>query len=111
MVSGMISSIGLRPIVHFYGNINARVYKELLCPHAVPHLCKGTVETSIFMQDNAPCHKAKTELSFLEEEEIAVIKWPPQSLDMNPIENLWKIIGEKVLYFDPSPRPKNAIPR
>ena len=46
------------------------------------------------MQDNVPCHKAKT-LSFLEEEGIAVMKWPPQGPDMNPIENVWKIIREK----------------
>ena len=74
MVWGMISSVGVGPIVHFHGNINASVYKELLRQHALPHLHKGTVETPIFMQDNMPCHKAKTVLSFLEEEGIAVVK-------------------------------------
>ena len=64
----MISSAGLGPIVRFQGNINASVYKELLRQHALPHLRKGTVETPIFMQDNAPCYKAKTVLSFLGEE-------------------------------------------
>ena len=43
----------------FHGNINASVYKELLRLHAFPHLHKGTVETPIFIQDNAPWHKAK----------------------------------------------------
>ena len=62
----MISSVGVGPIVCFHGNIKASVYKELLCQHALPHLCKGTVETPIFMQDNAPCHKVKTALGFLE---------------------------------------------
>ena len=72
----MISSAGVGPMVRFHSNVNASVYEELLCLYAVP-LHKGTVETPIFMQDNAPCHKAKTVLSFLEEERIAVMKWPP----------------------------------
>ena len=40
------------------------------------------------LQDNVPCYKAKIVLSFLEEEGIGVMKWPPQSPDMNPIENV-----------------------
>ena len=67
----MISSAGVEPIVYFHGNINVSVYKELLGQLALPHLCKGTVETPLFMQDNVPCHKAKTVLRFLEEEGIA----------------------------------------
>ena len=59
MVWGMIFSVGVRPIVCFHGNINASFYKELLHRHALPHLRKETVETSIFMQDNMPCHKVK----------------------------------------------------
>ena len=65
------------------------------------HLHKRTVESPIFMQYNAPGHKAKTVLSFLEEEGIAVMKWPLQSPDMNPIVNLWKIIGEKAQNRNP----------
>ena len=29
------------------------------------------------------------------------MKWPPQIPDMNPIENVWKIIGEKTHYRNP----------
>ena len=88
MVWGMISSAGIGPIVRFHGNIHASVYKELLYQHALSHLRKGTVKSPIFMHDNAPCHKAKTMLSFLEEEGIVDMKWPPQSPDMNPLENV-----------------------
>ena len=50
------------------------------------------------MQNNAPCQKAKTVLSFLKEE---VMKWPPQGPYMIPIENGWKIIREKVQNRNP----------
>ena len=75
--------------------------KNFFCQHAIPHLYRGTVKNPIFMQDNAPGYKVKTVLSFLEEEGIAVMKWPPQSPDMNPIENVFKIIGEKAQNRNP----------
>ena len=95
MVWRMISSAGVGPIVRVYSNINASVYIELLRQHTLPYLRKGTVETPIFMRNNA------TVLSFLEEEGIAVTKWPSQSLDMTPLENVRKFIGEKVQNRNP----------
>ena len=97
----MISSTGIGSIVRFHGKINASVDKEPLCQHALPQKRKETIETPIFTQDNMPCHKAKTVISFLEEEGIAVMKWSPQSPDMNPLENVWKIKGEKAQNINP----------
>ena len=91
----MISSARVGTIVRFHDDINISIYEEFLPQHAPRHLCKGTVETLIIMQDNAPFHKAKTVLNFLEEGGIAVMMWPPQRSDINPIENVWKIIEEK----------------
>jgi DDE superfamily endonuclease len=44
--------------------------------------------TFLFMQDNALCHKAEEVLELLAERNIPVMEWPPQSPDLNPIENL-----------------------
>ena len=42
------------------------------------------------MQDNAPCHTAKSVKSFLARKKVQLIEWPPYSPDLNPIENLWQ---------------------
>jgi len=62
---------------------------DLLEPPEEPEMIQVANEnTFVFMQDNAPCHKANSILEFLEENHVPIMQWPPQSPDLNPIENL-----------------------
>ena len=99
MVWGIMSAAGVGPLVRIQGTVNADICKRILTQHAVP--CLQNSEDLVFMQDNAPCHKSRKVMQFLSEEGITVMKWPAQSPDLNPIENLWKMIGEKAMEKNP----------
>ena len=102
MVFGMFSAHGTTPLVRLNTRVNAAVYKNLLEDHVVPIFENSGLNDHIFMQDNAPCHKAKTVLNYLQEKKVELLDWPPQSPDLNPIENLWKTLGQNVMAQNPA---------
>ncbi len=58
-----------------------------------------------FQQDNAPCHKPQIISDwFLEHEnELSLLKWPPQSSELNPIEHLWDVVEREIRIMDVQP--------
>ncbi len=50
----------------------------------------------IFQQDLAPAHIAKSTKSWLNDHGVGVLDWPTNSPDLNPKENLWRIVKRKM---------------
>jgi transposase len=72
-------------------SVNQHVYIRLLKYLLLPVIQRihDTIGDPIFQQDNAPVHKAKAVMEFLEKYNIQVDDHPPYSPDLNPIEHVW----------------------
>ena len=76
-----------------------RTFYTSLYEHSAPS------SDGYIQQDNAPCHKAHIISNwFLEHDnEFTVLQWPPQSPDLNPIEDLWDVVEREIGIIDVQP--------
>ena len=73
----------------FSGIMISTRYVEILQAGLVPFIQGTYPEGHRFQQDNDPKHCSRYTQSKLEELNINWWKTPPESPDMNPIENVW----------------------
>ena len=85
------------------GKINSEKYIHLLKSYAIPIMKLNIFQNFNFIQDNATVHVSKYTKTFLETQSFTTLIWPAKSLDINLMENIWKIVSD-IVYMDQQPR-------
>ena len=96
MVWGGISANGKICLAFLEGKQDFKAYIGTLQKCLLPY-CQGNMEKSwIFQQDNAPIHTSKCTKTWMEDNNVAILDWPARSLDLNPIENVWRSMVQNI---------------
>ena len=74
--------------------MNAQIYHNVLQRYMVQYF--ELHNCSHFQYDSAPCHAARSIKTYLANKGIPTIDWPGNSPDLNPIENAWNQLKNKV---------------
>lgn len=92
MVWGAISYYGTCELQFLTSRMNAQDYNKVL-KTAFPHF--QNLQWT-FQHDNAPIHTARSVKSWIRDQKVDLMEWPPYSPDLNIIENVWGWLARKV---------------
>ena len=91
MMRGYITSKRRAIFLPVNVSITSEKYCQVLQDGLLPVInCYYADGKFIFGQNNASCHNSSESRNWLDDRQIKVNQWPPQSPDINIIDNIWK---------------------
>ncbi|GFY24251.1 transposable element Tcb1 transposase [Trichonephila clavipes] len=79
------------------------IYRDVILEQHV-RLFRGAMGAEfLFMDDNARPHRANIVDECFHWEDITRMDWPAYSLDLNPIEHVWDMLGRRIAARQPLP--------
>lgn len=101
MVWGCMGWNGVGQLAEVEGRMDADQYVSILEDYLLPSMEDFGISTQelIFQQDNDPKHTSKKAKKWMEDNDITLLDWPPQSPDLNPVEHLWNHIKQELCKY------------
>ncbi len=103
MVWGIFSWHTLGPLVQIEHHLNATAYLSIVANHVHPFMTTVyPYSDGYFQKVNAPSHRAQiiSDVSLEHGNEFTLLKWHPQSPNLNPIEHLWDVVEQEICIMD-----------
>lgn len=99
MYWGCFSWYGIGRLYVVEGTMNSDQYIQVLenrVMGTVRDMYPNGVASCIYQDDSAPCHRSKKVTEWKRSHGLQSLDWPGNSPDINPIENLWRLIGKEL---------------